>query len=81
MNNFLQKKIEDGDNYNTNQDVREFKPFVTEIDNDVRTCSCSGHGEVKIKDQVFLRNFINIISLPFLPPSSVYLGAHFTGEN
>ena len=28
-------------------------PFVTEFDNDVRTCSCSGHGEEKIKEQVF----------------------------
>ena len=74
--------MEDDDIYNTNQDVREFKPFVTEIDNDVRTCSCSGHGEEKIKDQVFFIELYQLQkSLPFLPPSSIYLGAHFTGEN
>ena len=34
-----------------NQDVRTFNPFVTEFNKDVKTSSCSGYGEEKIRDQ------------------------------
>ena len=34
-----------------NQDVRTFNPFVTKFNKDVKTSSCSGYGEEKIRDQ------------------------------